>query len=1106
MRFLLPLMFCLLLSLLSCGGAPAARTMILRGVFPDSSERFYTALMNGLAKAGVPVDEVHGLDLASVLEKETGPGSVLVMPNARCFPADAKQALLAFLKRGNHMVAISGPAFSEMVCPEGGKWLTREATKAVLVKEEGREIIDFGKQDIKTWTRSSGAMSNPALYTTEHSDNPQIGVALHGKISKLDNWDTLVSKPTPGLYPEGCDTTVLWARGGPGTPEMVLEVREKDGSRWMGIVKLTTEWKRYALTPLDFSYWPDSASQGRGGPGDQLKPANIEVISIGLANGISSQEPGKPYEFWVANIRGVEDRFGKMDFAPPVLESLSPSYKTYRIRSGSPPGGYDATCPIPRAPGYTSARLSAYRYKPEVARVDETNVLRGSIAHLLINGQTDYPGSVWGFVGFDQRTLDQWPHLGVTQVALMLEEIQRGLFFTNAGTDRAAYAEGEPIKLGAYVLNVSAAPAAVEIGYEITKMGVVVHESSRKAEVAPSVGGGAEALAGDEVTLPPGEYEVHVTLSTGGQVADRMGYPFRVIRFSELTGTDVVTVKDGDFRLGGEKWYGVGMNYWPTYTCGREKWPHWMEPEEYNPEIVERDLTLAAQLGVNLLSIQYTGKSQAPAMMDFLARAHKRGIKVNVYMPGLDPLNRNDELARSLIVPAHLAESPAFFAYDLGWEVHVGRYDDRKRYDGEWQAWVIDRYGSVELAESDWSYKPDRPHGKLTGPSDEQLTKDGPWRIYVAAYRRFWDDEISKRYREVRAAIKQLDPHHLIGARSGYGGTGSTWVVPFFPFDLASGAKHLDFTSPEGYMLSGDRLGFLRGGLVTLYGQYVSGGKPVFWCEYGTSIWPQCDASTMERQRQYYERTLDMVCRSGAKASAGWWWPGGFRLGENSDFGIVSPDGAPRPAALELKAHSKRIGSPPPASKAEQVITIDRDSYVTGFAGVYEAFAGEYVTAIEAGRSPRIRTAGTGTTSADTPMVAVGNVPCNGHNPPKYLNAEINWLKINGQEVRSGDSVEVEAGKPVYVEASIGNTGEAKWLSPRRTTTGAVYLVAESARHGKAMCPIAADTPFLADATVTRHLIADRVDGEAAFTFRMTARDRTDFGEVVRVTVKPKVL
>jgi len=66
------------------------------------------------------------------------------------------------------------------------------------------------------------------------------------------------------------------------------------------------------------------------------------------------------------------------------------------------------------------------------------------------------------------------------------------------------------------------------------------------------------------------------------------------------------------------------------------------------------------------------------------------------------------------------------------------------------------------------------------------------------------------------------------------------------------------------------------------------------------------------------------------------------------------------------------------------------------------------------------------------PLIAVGNVPCDGTNPPKYLDAEFNFLQILNadgvwQEAEDGVEIVVSAGRPVRARASVGNTQETTW-------------------------------------------------------------------------------
>ena len=1122
--------------------------MLLRESFAGSSRQFRAALVDAIRSGGTPLVEVDGAQLAARLDQEKGPGTILALPDARYFPLDAKPNLDAFLKRGNHLLCVSGPAFEHMVVRAGGKWLTREQTKTELPNAPGEPIIDFAREDMSKWRRISGNMANRTDFMVEASGEPRVPDALRARVSKLETYDVLLSPNLSKPFPEGFTALAFWAKGGPQTAQLIVEWREKDESRWMGIVDLSTKWCRYALTPEDFIYWSDNPSIGRGKEGDRFNPADAVAVSFGPANGISKQKLGIDHEFWVAGVTAVKDEFAGRDFSPPVLETLSPVYKTHRTRAfrfepadlEADPSGIDVVAPVPKARGLGSDALRETRFIPIVRALDKDGETRGAAAHLFINTKTAYSGSVWGCIGLGQDYLDRNASKGAELAVSMLRRIANGVFLANAGVDQFAYIDGETIQTGAFVENLGPASSrqvsipggmggtvSAKLLFEVVSGPVVVKSFSRAVHIEPIEAGKPQEVRGEQFKLAPGLYSARVRLSADGKLVDEIAYEFRVVKLTPLNDANTVTVRDGEFRLGGKRWFGIGVNYWPRDVTGTESWVPWLAAQRYDPEIIEQDLALAQRLGMTLLSIQYTGGAQARGLIDFLARAEQHGIKVHAYLPGLHPLDFSPNEARPLIDQAHLGQMPAFFAYDLGWEVHIGDYNARKQFDKLWQHWVIDRYGSIESAEHDWGYKPERADGTITGPRDDQLTKDGgpagaespagagfeippqQDRVFVAAYRRFWDDEISRRYRAVREFIKGIDPHHLIGARSGYGGTGSQWVVPLFPFDLASGAKHLDYISPEGHSLSGDRLGFLKGGFITAYSRFVSGGKPVFWAEYGTSIWPQCDAERIEGQRQYYENLLDMTYRSNSDGSAAWWWPGGYRLDEKSDLGIVNPDGTPRPAALEIQKLAKKLARHPETPQPDTFFTIDRDKHISGFAGLWAEHADAYVKAIESGKTPALKTEATGKTSADVPLTAVGDRPFNGHNPPEYLNAEFNWIKINGQTASDDGAIEVERGKPVYVEASIGNTGEAKWLCSTSASPGTVCLRIQPLNQVQGqgdpmLAPIAADVAFLADASVPRFEIARSAGGEVTYAFGMVAKDRAEFGEIVRVTVRAK--
>jgi hypothetical protein len=251
---------------------------------------------------------------------------------------------------------------------------------------------------------------------------------------------------------------------------------------------------------------------------------------------------------------------------------------------------------------------------------------------------------------------------------------------------------------------------------------------------------------------------------------------------------------------------------------------------------------------------------------------------------------------------------------------------------------------------------------------------------------------------------------------------------------------------------------------------------------------------------------LQFVRETGASGCSGWWWPGGYRVDEKSDFGIVNPDGTLRPAARELQQSAREYAGPWKHPPTDLLLNIDRDQYVNGYAGLYTAMADQYVKAHLEGRTPAVRTEGTGTTSANTPPVAVGNVPWNGHNPPKYLNAE--FIRV---EVREGDGwrpssngerVAAAAGRASF-RISAANTAEAQWLPPRADLpAGGVYLLATDDTDGQTRHALARAVPFLGDVTFTEFSVEVAPGRTKEVVFNLLADKRTAFGEKFRVRLE----
>ena len=261
--------------------------------------------------------------------------------------------------------------------------------------------------------------------------------------------------------------------------------------------------------------------------------------------------------------------------------------------------------------------------------------------------------------------------------------------------------------------------------------------------------------------------------------------------------------------------------------------------------------------------------------------------------------------------------------------------------------------------------------------------------------------------------------------------------------------------------------------------------------------------SRIHEVSDYHDLFYRMVLETGANGTVPWWWPGGYRVGERSDYGITGPDGTPRPAAMLISKYSLRLTAardwPAPTTWSE----MDRDKHAGGYWHVcFHAGRDAQRQAVAQGGQLGIRTDGTGTTSANTPMVAVGNRPLNGRKLPKYLNAEFNRLQIldaQGQWVHGldGARIHVKRSQPILARVSVGNTQEATWIAPMtdKLRVGDVVLATTESSQLQGQWPLPQATSYLKDAEFGEIRITRGITSTKLVELRMQAHGRTGFGE-----------
>ena len=840
-----------------------------------------------------------------------------------------------------------------------------------------------------------------------------------------------------------------------------------------------------------------------------------------------------------------------------VIEGIVPTYKTYRcnealnfeintlfteadIKTDAP---LKVVCPVPRSygGGYNMGYRNRYIPIAEIkGKSDRGNGNEGAAAFIMLsdtaghNPRTNlvYPGTVSmtalgsaaACIGIMEQNLIDIK--GVPELIIsMVDNLSRGLHIFNAGADKFVYKKGEKAVFGAKIHNSTIDFKKVKVCIKVKNEYKNLYRFEKELLCVPL--GYTEANFECE-NFNADDYIVETELILDEKVIDRVYQEIYQKEIIQAKKEEFVKVKGDNFFLGDKPWYGAGMNYWPLYAPGLERtdyWLSWLDKTNYFPEEVEKDLALMENLGINVIFTRLDGDvfgRQNYTIEDFLHRLRKHNIKLCIsFANATAPIHYNGDAFRKFINDFSLKDDPVIFAHDISWENDCGflAHVFKKRYDKDWEKWLVDRYGSIENAECDFGVPIDRKEdGSITLPLEEQFANDGEWRIKIAAYRRFIEDNFSKVWQKAIKDIRSVAPNHLVSYRRGPFGDHAKNI----PFAI----KHTDFNSHEAYHIEFSEEGYHSACSNAALFDYLSNKKPMVWAEYGLTltgmnrthdfVWDhemeRPMAFRMKMTEDYNQMMQKVFMRTGANCTAPWWWPGGLRMVEMSDCGYCGPDGVLRPFGKDYAKFIKNYfnSCDKPEIKKYRV-KVDFDSDARGVDGLCRHYLIEHdIKAEEQNCALELYTDGTGTNSANTPMIAVGNVPCNGSNPPKYLDGEFNYLRIitdNGDvfEVEDGDVIEVSGGR-LFVEAGLGNLKEAKWLSPKvhNEKTGCVYVVSCKNSDVDIKIPITEDTEFLGDTYCEKTVLCDSFEKEMSVSLCLCAENRTKFGEILSFVIKCK--
>lgn len=1057
---------------------------------------------------------------------------LLVIQKSYKLPLSSIKPITAYLESGKNIIALQSPMWRSLLVKNDNVWIDQTEYINLQCKKPRTDhiVVDWSNPNIKNQMQYSHDGNMAASTQSIIDDKANItGPALKVQLERLETWDLVSVSDIENPFPGDNTLTVFCAKGSKNTDKLSIEWTLKNETRWIAVIPLTTKWQKYALKPSDFGRWyTNTASDAIKDP---FNPKNAVKLSIGLAVSHTGKSAG-PHEYQITAV-GTDSAknaalYNIMQPDIPKIDLLSTEYKFHDVNNPNNTQlrsdqrivngielktSKNILSPFPRAKGTGINKTRKNRWIPIADCYSSSGLYMGSPVSLMLNASNKQANGIIASVTI------QDPSFYSTQSAQnILKQIssrmRNGIFLTEGGTDYYTYYPNQKVNYGAAVRNFSKSLQRIKLQAAIMnndgsktayKEWIYNLKAGETKKFIESLGTSA---------LLPADGKVIVNLVQDGAVIDRIEHQVSVWHPSKSN--QWISVANGKFIKNGKEWRLHGVNYWPISGMSSE------DPQidgraftndAYDPDTIERDLKIIEGMGFNCIATAVMHfELDTQNLLDFLRRCKNNNLKVMLH-PGLyiNPTSSDWLKVVDVLKKYRLGENDAIFAYDMCWELGIGDYAQRCRWDKEWRSWIIERYGSIESAESDWNRKvPRDENGQITGPCDEEILNNKPPSIMVAAYRRFHDTLTYRQYSIAKEQLQSTAPNQLASFRMTESGN-PTWRTAGITYDFPYFAGGVDFLGPEAWGRIGDWDWVKHASFERPYAKWAAPSLPMVWTEVGVSQLlgtgdTKSTKEMIEAQALYYENWYKVLLDNGGDGILWWWFPGGYRHGENSDYGVINPDGSDRPVTEVIRRHAKEFLKPTEDKTPDYWITFGRNETASTVADLYDRIKGEFWTAKQKGYTIGFKTPGTGTTSANCPLIAVGGNPYNGSNPPEYIDGAFNKVEVmdnTGKWVRVSRNEQIEQpknSKPI-MRITAFNLGEAEWISG--SDDGAVTISAESG-----------DLQYFAlPHDVKRHTsvivqeikpITQGLNKDTKITLSFNAKNRCNFGEKFTFTVIAK--
>ncbi len=1093
-----------------------------------SLDQNYDAIViEKLKKHGFSVSEIFFSAAKDINLKNTD--AVVICGGENC-RAGLASHMDAYLKKGGNLIVLGGPPFATEYYPEAGNKRTEDL--ALLFAEGG-----YGKRicmDFSNPLASYGFVPN-----TENPDSKKVEVTatiaieqdkrFHHRLTwHSDHFAINESFEAPFSLQKDENVIGFYAKADENTCTITVKLIDCEGNVFKARITPEQEYRFFMLSSRDFIY------DGNRYTPFSWRRNNIildmeKVVKIQFGHALShAYSVAGNHTFHIAEVSAGNIPFLNTDKIH--IDGLCPKYKFFPLHNAvsvriSPrqtilPQNSNLSlyqdmfsfAPRPQGLGLDNGRRM--RFVPLIEVIGEDGLLSGFLAYLLFNRtagsrNTEYDGS--SISAFTVNDPAFYLNGGAELVAQTVSAMLCPVMLIEGGTDEFIYRDDR--RKGEMGAVCSVKPGVDFSHYHVQIQATNIMNCDIPLSAFQKIKE-SEFFHYYRFAIPFEAHECNVSVSLfyDNTCIDTLSHNVLIHHVKPEKNRHYAKIAPGqnEIEINGKTTRFFGVNYMPSYDIANndfQAFEHYVSAFSYDPDVIDIDLQRIRAIGLNAVSIftYYDPSLSSNNILHLIDRCEHYGLYVNLSLrPHANPFDFSKQEVQEMIETYRLDQIDTIVGYDIAWERYVGTYEPcygnmngRKSFDADWRFFLKNRYGSFEKAETLFGCSlPRDDAGKVIGLPDDMLREDGLHNKMVAAYRRCIDHAVRRAHIAACDCIHAFDSNHLISARSGDASTIPLVDPGIYGYDYDAMSAALDTVSPESYALSDDYKSIRQGVFTNIYARYANPDNVVQWMEFGKSIWTGSNFTQNQKMRsfqgEYYRRFFEMLLTGHTAGMFCWWFAGGYRIGENSDFGILDPDGGERPVTQVLREYAPKFIGAPSLPKADRFIEIDRDLHADGLRSVYRSIEDELFTAINEGQTVAFIDGGTGTTSANVSLVEVGNISPHGCSP-KFLDGIITSVLLTTQKrtlsVTNGSTILLDRDEELSIQVLIQNTSSAKWLSGEGM--GSVHFVSSDDSNLSFRLPL--PSPLEKRERIRFTVFAGKISGK--ITGMLTALNRTVFGD-----------